>query len=324
MDGTSYFPSRPEMEANLVAFAERAGVEVRYGCRWTATRTVSTGGRRPVRGRDDRRRLSLPRARRRGRRRRAVHAAGRRAWSTRTTTPTSGRSRPTPDQRVLIIGKQNSGLRAGERAAAVGSPADRRVAVEGPPVGRHARRWSGSGRATSSRSRTTSWAAASASSMPPSTGSSVVRDGRLTVHLRRTDGGGDLAVEVDDVISATGFVTPLLDLPELGVQTFGASRLPVQTPWWESATRPGHLLRGHHRPGRQGAPEARRPGELRGGPRRPLQRLGARRPRIARRVVRDRAGAAAPRVRRRSPGSSPPSWPRRPSSSTSAATSPGS
>ena len=51
-------------------------------------------------------------------------------------------------------------------------------------------------------------------------------DGTVTVHLRRTDGGADLALEVDDVISATGFVTPLRDLPDLGVTTFGASRLP--------------------------------------------------------------------------------------------------
>jgi thioredoxin reductase len=42
MDGTSYFPSRPEMEANLVAFADCAGITVRYGCRWTATRRVET------------------------------------------------------------------------------------------------------------------------------------------------------------------------------------------------------------------------------------------------------------------------------------------
>ena len=41
MDGTSYFPSRPEMEANLVAFAERGPVAVRYGCRGTATRRVA-------------------------------------------------------------------------------------------------------------------------------------------------------------------------------------------------------------------------------------------------------------------------------------------
>ena len=40
MDGTSYFPSRPEMEANLALFAERARIEVRYGTRWTGTRQV--------------------------------------------------------------------------------------------------------------------------------------------------------------------------------------------------------------------------------------------------------------------------------------------
>jgi len=38
MDGTSYFPSRSEMERNLATFAERAGVAVRYGCEWLSTR----------------------------------------------------------------------------------------------------------------------------------------------------------------------------------------------------------------------------------------------------------------------------------------------
>ena len=42
MDGTSDFPSRPEMEANLTAFAERAGVKVRYGCTWESTRREET------------------------------------------------------------------------------------------------------------------------------------------------------------------------------------------------------------------------------------------------------------------------------------------
>ena len=37
MDGSSYFPSRPEMEANLEAFAERAAIAVRYDCEWQAT-----------------------------------------------------------------------------------------------------------------------------------------------------------------------------------------------------------------------------------------------------------------------------------------------
>ena len=42
MDGTSYFPSRPEMERGLVTFAERTGIRVRYDCRWETTR--SEGG----------------------------------------------------------------------------------------------------------------------------------------------------------------------------------------------------------------------------------------------------------------------------------------
>jgi hypothetical protein len=48
----------------------------------------------------------------------------------------------------------------------------------------------------------------------------------------------------DDVIAATGFTCPLLDLPSLGVATFGQSRLPAQTTWWESATVPGIYFAG--------------------------------------------------------------------------------
>ena len=50
--------------------------------------------------------------------------------------------------------------------------------------------------------------------------------------------------EVDDVIAATGFTAPLRDLSELGVATFGQSRLPAQTPFWESATVPGIYFAG--------------------------------------------------------------------------------
>src|SRR5438067_5100832 len=38
MDGTSYFPSRPEMQRGLESFAERANMQVRFGCRWESTR----------------------------------------------------------------------------------------------------------------------------------------------------------------------------------------------------------------------------------------------------------------------------------------------
>ncbi len=43
MDGSSYFPSRPEMEAGLVAFAQRTGIAVRFDCRWQSTRRLDDG-----------------------------------------------------------------------------------------------------------------------------------------------------------------------------------------------------------------------------------------------------------------------------------------
>ena len=52
------------------------------------------------------------------------------------------------------------------------------------------------------------------------------------------------AYEADEVIAATGFTCPLLDLPALGVATFGQSKLPAQTEFWESATVPGIFFAG--------------------------------------------------------------------------------
>ena len=89
-------------------------------------------------------------------------------------------------------------------------------------------------------------AAASRCSTPRSTGSSGPKEatGSLTVRLRRSDTGEELALEVDDVISATGFVTPILDLPEIGCSISGRARLPLVTPWWESTTLPGVYFAG--------------------------------------------------------------------------------
>jgi hypothetical protein len=73
----------------------------------------------------------------------------------------------------------------------------------------------------------------------------IERDGEtLRVTVRRTDTNEPMTYVADDVIEATGFVCPLLDLPGLGVATFGQSRLPAQTPWWESATVPGIYFAG--------------------------------------------------------------------------------
>jgi hypothetical protein len=51
-------------------------------------------------------------------------------------------------------------------------------------------------------------------------------------------------VEADEVIAATGFTCPLRDLPDLGVATFGQSKLPAQTEFWESVTVPGIFFAG--------------------------------------------------------------------------------
>jgi hypothetical protein len=51
-------------------------------------------------------------------------------------------------------------------------------------------------------------------------------------------------VDADEVIAATGFTCPLLDLPDLGVDVFGRSQLPSMTNYWESATVPGMYFAG--------------------------------------------------------------------------------
>ena len=143
---------------------------------------------------------------------------------------------------------------------------------------------------------------------------------RLTVRLRRTDGGADLSLEVDDVISATGFVAPLVDPPALGVQTVGQSRLPVQTPWWESTTLPGIFFAGTISQGAKGLQKHGVPSNSGGvhGARYNARVLAGR---IAR--THSPSSPSGPTSRpMRSRVSWRPSWPRPPSSSTSAATSP--
>jgi thioredoxin reductase len=243
MDGTSYFPSRPEMEDNLLAFADRTRLDIRYGCRWTGTRVLDGGeGHRFVlETTDGEYRGSV-----------LVLAVGV-AEPYTPANPGMEHSyhyadvRPAESyagRRVCIVGKQNSGFELANgllqwaREIVLASPSRTKLSVDTRSlVGVRARYVQpyednvlGGG---------VSILDASIANVAPSS-----TTGCLTVTFHRTDGGGDLAVDVDDVIAATGFVAPLLDLPELGCQVFGASRLPVQTPWWESATLPGLYFAG--------------------------------------------------------------------------------
>jgi hypothetical protein len=64
------------------------------------------------------------------------------------------------------------------------------------------------------------------------------------VFAKGTTRPGDMVFDVDRVIAATGFSTPLGDLPDIGVATFYQGRLPAQTAFWESASVPGIFFAG--------------------------------------------------------------------------------
>lgn len=237
LDGSSSFPSRPEMEASLVAFAERAMLDVRYGCTWESTTLIDDpDGPRFVLGTSDgefrARHLVL-----------AVGVAE--PWMPRTPGIELAGSyaavRPAESyraQRVLVIGKQNSGFELANgllpwaRSILLVSPSPTSLSVVTRTlVGVRARYLQPFEDAMLGGGVTILDASLERIEQAP--------DGSLAVHLRRTDVDRSLVADVDSAIAATGFQTPLRDLPALGLSVAGQSRLPVQTSWWESTTIPG-------------------------------------------------------------------------------------
>ena len=245
MDGSSYFPSRPEMERNLATFVERTGTRIRHGCRWTATRREDgpDGGRFVLETSDGEYRAKA-----------LVFAVG---VSEPYSPPTPGielaahyaDTRPAETyagRRVFIMGKQNSGF---ELATGL-LPWARRIILCSPSPAKlsvNTRSLVGV-RARYVQPFEDHVLGGGVTILDASVGG-IARgeegsDAPFVVTLRPSDGGDDLVLDVDEVISATGFVTPLLDLPALGVTTFGQARLPAQTPYWESATVPGIFFAG--------------------------------------------------------------------------------
>ena len=242
MDGSSDFPSRPEMEANLAAFADRAGVVVRYNCRWESTRREETG---------DGHRFVLTTSDGEYRCRYPVFAVGV-AEPYSPSTPgielavhyaDTRDAESYAGKRLFIIGKQNSGFELATgllqwaSRISLSSPSPAKTSIETRSlVGVRARYVQpfedallGGG------------VDILAASLKGITRSS---SGALQVSLERSDNAMPMTIEADEVIAATGFTCPLLDLPALGVATFGQAKLPAQTEFWESVTVPGIYFAG--------------------------------------------------------------------------------
>ena len=244
MDRAFDLPSRAEMEAGIAAFAERSDLEIRYSCTWESTRY-------------ERDSLVLGTSDGEYRTRAVVLALGvTEPWrpdvpglehaahyvDTRNPERYAGRD-------VFVVGKRNSGFEVAQgilpwaRSIVLGSP--RPVQTETlalsalrmrylHPYDEYARGGPGTYVIDVKIER-------------------VERVGeRFRVMTRGTTWDGELSFDVDDVIAATGFQTPLLDLPRLGLVTVNDGRVPALTPFWESVSLPGIFFAGNASQGAKG------------------------------------------------------------------------
>jgi thioredoxin reductase len=249
MDRTYDVPSRQEMEAGLVAYAERTGLEIRYGCRWEATRREDDG-------------LVLVTSDGEYRCRAAVFAVGvTEPWKAPIPGVEHARhyvDTGDPEQyqggRVFIVGKRNSGFEVASgilpwaSEVVLASPRP----VETARIGRLPVR-------TRYLNPLDEYSRGGAGAL--------VIDAAIERIERRGDGfhisalgttwPGELMFEADHVLVATGFRTPLLDLPQLGLATVADGRIPALTPFFESVSLPGVYFAGN---ASQGSPGLRKQG----------------------------------------------------------------
>lgn len=234
-DGTSYFPSRAEMAEGLADFARRAGISVRHGCRWEATRREHDGFVLATSDGEYRCRV-------------AVFAVGMaEPWKPRIPGIDAvphyvdvGPARNYAGRRVFIIGKRNSGFEVADallpwaRQIVLGSPRPPLLSVLS----------AGSGvRARYLQPYEDHVIGGGVFILEAAIDTVERAGGGWRVHTSGTQGGAR-AFEVDDVIAATGFATPLGDLPAVGVATFNQGRLPRISHFWESTSVPGIFFAG--------------------------------------------------------------------------------
>jgi thioredoxin reductase len=249
MDRTFDVPSREEMEAGLVAFAERTRLEIRHRCRWESTRREEDGFVLVTSDGEYRCRV-------------AVFAIGvtepwkapipgveHAAHYVDTGDPEQYRGRS-----VFIVGKRNSGFEvasgllpwAARILLASPRPVDTAQIGRSPvrarylqPLDEYARGGASAYVVDATIERIERW------------------EGGFRVVAHGTTWPGELFFEVDDVLIATGFRTPLQDLPALGLATVSDGRIPALTRYFESVSVPGIYFAGN---ASQGYPGLRKQG----------------------------------------------------------------
>src|SRR6266542_1625521 len=238
MDGSSSFPSRANMEENLVLFVARSNLQIRYECPWQST-SRADDGRFVLATPDGEYTCEI-----------AVFAVGM-AEPWKTQTPgleliphyvEAGPAESYAGKRVFIAGKQNSAF----EIATAYLPWARQLVLASP-------------RPPSLSVVEHSLAGVRARYVQPYEDAMlhngvflldvkierIERAGEgFRVRLSRTDDGRELIYEADAAIATTGFAVPLRDLPALGVATFAQGKMPALTPLWESATVPGIYFAG--------------------------------------------------------------------------------
>jgi thioredoxin reductase len=238
LDSDTHFPTRDQMARAFATFAERAGIRVRYGCRWESTRRNADGFTVVTPDGEYRCRV-------------VVFAIGMaQPWKPAIAGLDDvphyaefDRPREYSDRSVFIVGKRNSafeladGLLPFARRIILGSPSPALFSV-----------------------LTRSVVGARARYLQPYedhvlAGGNFVIDvaiervekcsnGGFRVHATETVTTTRHVYTVDDVIAATGFEVPMQDLRSLGVATVMQDRLPAQTPFWESVSVPGIYFAG--------------------------------------------------------------------------------
>jgi thioredoxin reductase len=229
-------PARSEMEAALVEFAMRGGVRVRYGCEWLSTERNDAGFVLGTSDGEYRCRV-------------CVFAIGvTEPW----VAPIPGlEAAPhyvaanVPERyqgkSVFIVGKRNSafelaqGLLPWARRIVLGSPRPVETAMLAfsplsirylSPYTEHIRGGTGSYVVDAAIER-------------------VERHAHgYRIHASGTTWEGELELESDEVIAATGFRAPVRDLPSMGVAMVSDDRMPAQSPYWESVSVPGIYFAG--------------------------------------------------------------------------------